>query len=258
MPNLEITTYEFPYFLEVLATIAWATSGALVARAFGFDFMGVFIIALVSTTAGGLVRDGIFLQRIPVMLTEPLYIVIAFFAAVIISLFGRYWEKVKRGDVVIGLIDAIGTPAFALIGFQLSYLAGIPIIGSLFVGLVNGVAGGIARDLFVGNVPSFFRPGQYFSYILMASLLLYVGLLGYGQVSSNAAAWVAILFAAIARALVIRYNWQSRPVSEWNVDEKLQVIPQYISRTARLPMKKRFSPHRAQPTGMEKNDQQVN
>ena len=77
---LDITTYEFPYILEVLATIAWATSGALVARACGFDFMGVFIIALVSTTAGGLIRDGIFLQRIPVMLTDPLYLVLAFFA----------------------------------------------------------------------------------------------------------------------------------------------------------------------------------
>jgi uncharacterized membrane protein YeiH len=254
--TLEITTYEFPYFLEVLATIAWATSGALVARVQGFDFLGVFIIALVSTTGGGLVRDGIFLQRIPVMLTEPLYMVIAFFAAVVISLFGRYWEKVKRGDVVIGLIDAIGTPAFALIGFQLSYLAGIPVIGSLFVGLVNGVAGGIARDLFVGTVPRFFRPGQYFSPILIACLLLYVGLLGYGRMDSNAAAWVAIIFATIARALVIRYNWQSRPVSEWNVDEKLQVIPQYISRTARLPMKKRFSTGRVQSSGPEKNDNQ--
>jgi uncharacterized membrane protein YeiH len=254
IPTLEITTYQFPYVLEVLATIAWATSGALVARAQGFDFLGVFIIALVSTTGGGLIRDGVFLQKIPVMLTVPLYMVISFFASVVISLFGRYWEKVKRGDVVIGLIDAIGTPAFALIGFQLSYLAGIPVIGSLFVGLVNGVAGGIARDLFVGTVPRFFRPGQYFSPILIASLLLYVALLAYGRMDSNAAAWVAILFAAIARVLVIRYNWQSRPVNEWNVDEKLQVIPQYISRTARLPMKKRFSTRKAHPSGLEKND----
>jgi uncharacterized membrane protein YeiH len=235
IPNLEITTYQFPYFLEVLATIAWATSGALVARACGFDFMGVFIIALVSTTAGGLIRDGIFLQRVPVMLTNPLYIVVAFFAAVVISIFGRYWEKVKRGDVVIGLIDAIGTPAFALIGFQLAYLAGIPLIGSLFVGLVNGVAGGIARDLFVGNVPSFFRPGQYFSYILVACLLLYVALVASQRVGSNPAAWIAILFATITRALVIRYDWRTRPVTEWTFDETISGLPTFFSRSTRFP-----------------------
>jgi uncharacterized membrane protein YeiH len=235
IPNLEITTYQFPYFLEVLATIAWATSGALVARACGFDFMGVFIIALVSTTAGGLIRDGIFLQRVPVMLTNPLYIVVAFFAAVVISIFGRYWEKVKRGDVVIGLIDAIGTPAFALIGFQLAYLAGIPLIGSLFVGLVNGVAGGIARDLFVGNVPSFFRPGQYFSYILVACLLLYVALVASQRVGSNPAAWIAILFATITRALVIRYDWRTRPVTEWTFDETFSGLPTFFSRSTRFP-----------------------
>jgi uncharacterized membrane protein YeiH len=235
IPNLEITTYQFPYFLEVLATIAWATSGALVARAYGFDFMGVFIIALVSTTAGGLIRDGVFLQKVPVMLTNPLYLVLAFFASVVISMFGRYWEKVRQGDVVISLIDAIGTPAFALIGFQLAYLAGIPLLGALFVGLVNGVAGGIVRDLFVGNVPSFFRPGQYFSYILIACLLLYVALVASQRVGSNPAAWIAILFATVTRGLVIRYDWKTRPVSEWTIDETITGLPTYFSRSARFP-----------------------
>jgi uncharacterized membrane protein YeiH len=235
IPTLEITTYQFPYFLEVLATIAWATSGALVARACGFDFMGVFIIALVSTTAGGLIRDGVFLQRIPVMLTNPLYLVLAFFASVVISIFGRYWEKVRRGDVVISMIDALGTPAFALIGFQLAYLAGIPLIGSLFVGLVNGVAGGIARDLFVGNVPSFFRPGQYFSYILVACLLLYVAMVASQRVGSNPAAWIAILFATVTRGLVIRYDWKTRPVNEWTIDETITGLPTFFSRSTRFP-----------------------
>ena len=152
-----------------------------------------------------------------------------------ISIFGRYWEKVRRGDVVISMIDALGTPAFALIGFQLAYLAGVPLIGSLFVGLVNGVAGGIARDLFVGNVPSFFRPGQYFSYILVACLLLYVALVASQLVGSNPAAWIAILFATITRALVIRYDWKTRPVSEWTIDETITGLPTYFNRSGRFP-----------------------
>jgi uncharacterized membrane protein YeiH len=250
IPNLEITAYQFPYFLEVLATIAWATSGALVARAYGFDFMGVFIIALVSTTAGGLVRDGIFLQRIPVMLTNPLYLVMAFLASLVISMFGGLWEKFQKGDIVISLIDALGTPAFALIGFQLAYLAGIPLGGALFVGLVNGVAGGIARDLFVGNVPSFFRPGQYFSYILVACLLLYVALVASQRVGSNPAAWIAILFATITRALVIRYDWKTRPVTEWSIDGTLTGLPAFFSRSTRFPRGK------AQPAPKDLQDSQ--
>ena len=182
MPNLEITTYEFPYFLEVLATIAWATSGALVARAFGFDFMGVFIIALVSTTAGGLVRDGIFLQRIPVMLTNSLYMVIAFFAAVVISLFGRYWEKVKRGDAVIGLIDAIGTPAFALIGFP-ALLPGRNPDHRVIVRGVGERRGWryCARPVRRYGSPVSSAPDNISVSILIVCLLLYVALLGYGQ-----------------------------------------------------------------------------
>jgi len=240
IPTLEITTYTFPYFLEVLATMAWATSGALVARAYGFDFMGVFIIALVSTTAGGLIRDGIFLQKVPVMLINPLYLVLSLLASVVISLFGGLWEKFQKGDVVISVFDAIGTPAFALIGFQLAYLAGIPIGGALFVGLVNGVAGGITRDLFVGNVPSFFRPGQYFSIILVACLLLYVALVASQLVESNPAAWIAILFATITRGLVIRYDWKTRPVNEWGIDQSISGLPTFFNRSPRL-FKRRMS-----------------
>lgn len=66
-----VSEFRFPEILAILAAICWATSGAIVARRRGFDFMGVFVLALVSMTGGGLIRDGIFLQRVPVMLADP-------------------------------------------------------------------------------------------------------------------------------------------------------------------------------------------
>jgi uncharacterized membrane protein YeiH len=156
------------------------------------------------------------------------------------------------------LIDAIGTPAFALIGFQLAYLAGIPLLGALFVGLVNGVAGGIARDLFVGNVPSFFRPGQYFSYILIACLLLYVALVASQRVGSNPAAWIAILFATVTRGLVIRYDWKTRPVSDWTIDETITGLPTYFNRLGRFPGRKASSEPKDSPDSSDKNKHEGN
>lgn len=49
--------FEFPRLLDLIAVMAWALSGAIVARYRNFDFMGVFIISAVSATGGGILRD---------------------------------------------------------------------------------------------------------------------------------------------------------------------------------------------------------
>ena len=90
-----VTEFQFPDSLAFLATVSWAVTGAIVARKRGFDFTGVFTLALISTTGGGLIRDGIFLQRTPVMLTDIQYIIIPFCVMVVISLFGSYWEHLR-------------------------------------------------------------------------------------------------------------------------------------------------------------------
>ena len=226
---MPVETFEFPLILEVLATIAWAGSGAIVARARGFDFMGVFFIATISATGGGMLRDGIFLQRTPVMLTNPLYLIVPFVMMIGISLFGGWWERLAWWDKVVGIIDAFGTPAFALLGFQLAFLAGIPLIGALFVGLINGVAGGILRDVLVGEVPQLFRPGQFFGTIALLSVLLYYLLLTQVHLSSDAAAWTAVTFAAVLRLVFIKRNWQSQAVNEWHMDRALARLPQELA-----------------------------
>jgi hypothetical protein len=63
--------------------------------------------------------------------------------------------------------------------------------------------------------------------ILIGALFLYAGLL-WGGLESDVAAWVAILAAAIARLLVIRFNWRTRPVSEWDVERTLTTLPAHL------------------------------
>ena len=150
-----------------------------------------------------------------------------------ISLFGGVWERLRWWEGVVNIIDAVGTPAFAMIGFQLSLLAGIPLVGALLVGLMNGVAGGVIRDVLVGDVPQFFRPGQLYGSIVLVALLLYWVLLRSSDVSSNTAAWVAISLAASVRWLVIRYNWQTFAVNELQVDPAQIALPRGLGRTSR-------------------------
>lgn len=218
----ELTALVFPRSLEIVATIAWATSGAIVARQRGFDVMGVLFIAVIASSGGGLIRDGVFLNRTPVMVTDTIYLIIPFACAAVVTVFGSLLEKIEWWPLVVNAIDALGTPAFTILGFQLSILAGVPLVGAIFIGLINGTAGGILRDVLVGDVPQLFRPGQMFGLIVIATTLLYAILLSVPSISSDAAAWITIIAATVARLLVIRFNWRTRPVTDFEADVLLR------------------------------------
>ena len=51
--DVGVEPFVFPLFLEILATLAWAVSGAIVARGRNFDFMGVFVISVLAATGAG-------------------------------------------------------------------------------------------------------------------------------------------------------------------------------------------------------------
>ena len=69
-----------PLYFEYFALLLWGISGAIVGWRKGYDVVGVFVIAFVSAFGGGLLRDGLFLQRLPVVLTDPNYIFILLLA----------------------------------------------------------------------------------------------------------------------------------------------------------------------------------
>jgi uncharacterized membrane protein YeiH len=168
-----------------------------------------------------------------VMLTDPMYLVLAFAATAVISVMGGHFERFEWREGIINVVDAIGTPAYALIGFQISLQAGLPIVGAMFVGLANGVAGGMIRDVLVGEVPRVLRPGQLLSVIMFAALVFYSGLVYYGHMDSTAASWLVIILATVARLLVIRFNWRTQAVSEWQIESTLSGLPASLSRNYR-------------------------
>ena len=53
-----------PLYFEYFALLLWAVSGAIVGWRKGYDVVGVFVIAFVSSFGGGLLRDGLFLQDV--------------------------------------------------------------------------------------------------------------------------------------------------------------------------------------------------
>ena len=208
-------SFQIPPIFDYIATFTWASSGALVGIRKHFDVIGVFVIALVSSLGGGLVRDALFLQRTPVLLTDPVYLPLIGVTVALFSLFTGPLSRLLSVDTVqklVDIIDAVGIPIFAVIGMQLAEAQGIPVAGVVFIGVVNGAAGGLLRDVIVRDVPALLRPGQFVTLLLLAACGLFMGLKYYGDVSRSQAAWAAVSSFFVLRVLSIRFNWTTRSV----------------------------------------------
>lgn len=206
MPN-----FQLPPFFEYGATFIWALTGAGMAVRRGYDYTGIFVMAFVSSLGGGLLRDGIFLQQgPPVAVRGPVYLVIVVAGAVVGALAAvaaggrkpsRWWQAFS--DVV----DALGLGAYTCVGAQMSLQLGLGIPSSIFIGVVNGVGGGILRDVLVNKI--WMLPGQLFALAALAGGIVFVVLVIPVHVDATVAAWVAIAITFTIRVLAIRYNWRT-------------------------------------------------
>jgi uncharacterized membrane protein YeiH len=207
--------FQVPPAFDYLATVTWASSGALVGIRKHFDVVGVFVVALVSALGSGFLRDALFLQRTPVMLTDPLYLPLIAMTVILFGLFSAPLTRMVRAETVqklVDIIDAVGIPIFAVIGMQLAEARDIPVAGVIFVGVVNGTGGGLLRDVLVRDVPAILRPGQFVTLLLLLACGLFVGLKMYAALTIPQAAWTAIGIFFVLRVLTVRFNWTTRSV----------------------------------------------
>jgi len=211
--------FRVPPLFDYVATFAWAVSGAVVAIRKQFDVTGVFVVALLASLGGGLMRDAIFLNRMPVFLTDPVYLPLVAATTLVLVLFTERLIQAGPAETVrkvVDVIDALGTPAFAVVGMQLARDQAIPLVGVIFVGVVNGLGGGLLRDVVVQDVPTLLRPGQFISFMLVVACGVFQLLtLRYG-VNPTPAAWITIALFFVMRVVALRFNWQTRAV--WDAD----------------------------------------
>jgi uncharacterized membrane protein YeiH len=198
-------------YFDVGASFIWAVSGALLAARRGYDLTGICAVALVSSTGGGLLRDGIFLQQgPPAMLLTPIYIVAAALAGLIVWALGSKARVLAVLHRCAGLVDAVGLGAFAVVGMQLALRVGIPIAGVVLVGAVNAVGGSVLRSLLLFEIPEVFRPGELTALASLFGCLVHVALTVGLHVEPKVAAALTIVVVALLRGGSVRYGFRTR------------------------------------------------
>ncbi|WP_373020054.1 trimeric intracellular cation channel family protein [Thiomicrorhabdus sp.] len=189
------------HYLDLLGTVVFAFTGLLAASRKQLDLFGAIVIAMVTAIGGGTLRDVILGQPV-FWLTQPVYIYVIVLSALFMFFYARFRPVPMR---LLLFLDALGLAVFTVIGAQKALALGLsdPIV--IMTGIMTGAAGGVIRDVLVGEVPLIFRKEIYATASFMgASVLL---LLMQNIESQELAITISILVVLIMRISAIVYNY---------------------------------------------------
>lgn len=111
------------------------------------------------------------------------------------------------------LMDSLALALFAVVGVERTLAAGYPPASAVLIGVIAATAGGIIRDLLVGEAPSLMREGPWDALAaLVGSVLMVVLIEGLGP-SARVVEWPIILIIGALCALSAVLGWRA-PMAE--------------------------------------------
>ena len=189
------------FIIEIIGTVAFASSGALVAIKQRLDLLGVVVLGVTTAVGGGMLRDIILGIVPPSLFMNPVYVYTAWLNQQILE--SRYISAYEK---MMNLFDAVGLGAFTVTGINTAGTAGYGEYHflSIFLGVLTGVGGGILRDILAGQSPYILRKHVYAS-ASIAGAVCYVCLNGW--LSRDASMILSAILVVLIRLLATKYNW---------------------------------------------------
>lgn len=200
------------FIMELLGTIAFSCSGAMVAIRKKLDLLGVIVLGVITSVGGGMFRDILIGNNPPALFKEPVYVTVAVAAAIAMLLIVRSRRLAKNFieteyySRIMNFLDAIGLGAFTVVGVNTAVDSSFShyFFLTIFLGVITGVGGGILRDIMVCEIPSVLKEHIYACASLIGALLyalsLYINLPNIGIIVSAA-------IVIIIRVLSKHYDW---------------------------------------------------
>ena len=106
------------FAIELIGTVAFSASGAMVGIECSMDIFGVIVLGVSTAVGGGMVRD-VILGKVPSALLHPVYVIYAVLAAVLvfcIIYFRRKYLQDGFGEVYDKLMLAMDSRTWNLFG----------------------------------------------------------------------------------------------------------------------------------------------
>lgn len=198
-----LDSLSFLFIQDLIGTIVFAISGALVARECKMDIFGMFILGFVTGMGGGTLRD-MMIGSTPVFwMKQPIYILMIALAVLIAILFKK---KIGLWNTWLLIFDAIGLGVFTIIGAQKALDFGLHSVIAVTLGTVTGCFGGLIRDILSNRVPMILHKELYATSSLLGGIIFII--LRNLEFESNIVDVLTVLFIIAVRLLSVKYKIQ--------------------------------------------------
>lgn len=208
---------EFNIFFDIIGTIAFAISGAILGCKKKMDILGVIVLGLVTALGGGFIRDLVLGITPPKMFQNSTNAAIStVFSILVFILYSirkdfekSHWIKLMNKFMII--TDTIGLASFTITGMATAISLGY---GKkfllIFVGSITGVGGGMLRDVLSGSIPFIFREQVYAGACILGATIFIIARNFCNYQISMVICFFAVL---IIRLLAVKKNWNLPRIS---------------------------------------------
>ncbi len=215
---------------DIIGTIAFAISGALVGMRKRLDLFGIITLSIATASCGGLSRD-IFIGNFPPMLfREPKYFVFSIVTAIFVLFLYPIFMRLPLASTnkvilnIILILDAIGLGAFTALGAKTAINYNMNNLFSVIcMGLITGVGGGVLRDVFVRDIPLILKKEIYASASIVGAFAMYCS---YGYVSEIASLYICFFITFALRIFSIKYNL-NLPIANIDITRSTKAAPSH-------------------------------
>ena len=213
------------FTMEIVGTIAFASSGAMLAIRKNMDLFGVGVLGVITSVGGGVLRDLIRGCTPPNMFRNPVYTMVdlgvSIFLFLVIYTLRSSRQSIPSGDAkgvralpeklaaaydkTMTLFDALGLGIFTVMGINTARTLGYDQRFLLiFVGVITGVGGGLLRDVIAQEKPYILTKHIYAcASIAGAFACVYAG----ERLGELAAMALGALVVILVRLLAMHYRW---------------------------------------------------
>lgn len=188
--------------LDISGVLLNGLLGGLIARRKNFDVVGFVVLAILTATGGGILRDVMIQAGPPFALTDPYYLCAACLGA-LAAWFFPFRRRWTRRFLVVA--DAVVLGTWAATGASKALTSGLGVMPALLLGCLTAVGGSMIRDIAVGETPAVFGGNKLYAVPALCAAATEVALVRLG-VTGAAAMLVA---TGVGAGLCLLAYWRS-------------------------------------------------
>ena len=210
---------EFIFILELIGTVAFASSGAMIAIEKKMDIFGVNVLGATTAVGGGIMRDIILGLTPPGAFSHPVYVLVAALTSTSLCVIAyakptAFESRVKTDyyDKLMFWCDTAGLGIFTVVGIQAAVRAvgGENVFFFVFIGTLTGVGGGVLRDIMAGETPYILVKHIYACAAIAGGIVCVVGRTAFGEAYGTI---LGLAATVLLRFLAAHFRWNLMRVS---------------------------------------------